>query len=325
MVKDLRVVPLGRTGLKITEFVFGAGSIGGVGSAAATRGLGINVHQGLERLTEAYELGIRVIDTADAYAGGESERTVGLWLRMRGAGDALIQTKVGNVVRGDRATVDLSAAHIRRQLARSVELLGRVDLYLAHDIDPATPLEETLTAFTAALQAAKIRAYGVSNVDVVQLESWLETAARTGLPRPEFVQNSFSLLDRGDERHLFRLIASERLGYMAFSPLAGGVLSDRYLDIPAPPAHSRIAVAGDRFYPGMYSPDNLARVARLRVLARAKGVSTAGLALAWLRTHAAVTAPIVSPSTASQWQAVRDALTVEDDDDVLFAVSELFS
>jgi aryl-alcohol dehydrogenase-like predicted oxidoreductase len=112
---------------------------------------------------------------------------------------------------------------------------------------------------------------------------------------------------------------------MAFSPLAGGVLSDRYLDVPAPPEHSRIAVAGDRFYPGMYSPDNLARVARLRVLARAKGVSTAGLALAWLRTHAAVTAPIVSPSTESQWQAVREALTVEDDDDVLFAVSELFS
>lgn len=321
----MNVVPLGRTGIKTSEFLYGAGSIGGVGSAMATRGLGITTDQGYERIIEAYELGIRAIDTSDAYGGGESEHTVGRWLTAHGCDDVLVQTKVGNVVQPNRVVVDLSARHIERQLAQSIARLGRVDLYLSHAVDESTPIEETLTAFAAALAEGTIRAYGVGNVDAPLLESWLEAAARTGLPRPEIVQNSFSLLDRGDEYHLFDLIESEGLAYLGYSPLAGGVLSDRYLDTAYPPARSRIAVAGDRYYAGMYSPENLVLVGRLRNLAQARGISTAGLALAWLRHHPVVTAPIVSPSTDAQWQAVRDALAVPVDDKVLAAVSDVFS
>jgi aryl-alcohol dehydrogenase-like predicted oxidoreductase len=323
--KPVNVVPLGRTGIKTTEFLYGAGSIGGVGSAAATRGLGITSDQGFERIIEAYELGIRAIDTSDAYGGGESERTVGRWLSTHGSGDVLVQTKVGNVVQPDRIYVDLSERHIHRQLAQSIARLGHVDLYLAHDVDENTPIEETLTAFASLLSDKTIRAYGVGNVDAPLLESWLDAAARTGLPRPEIVQNSFSLLDRGDEYRLFDLIESEGLAYLGYSPLAGGVLSDRYLDSEEPPAGSRIAVAGDRYYPGRYSPENLVLVGRLRNLAHARGVSTAGLALAWIRHHPVVTAPIVAPSTDAQWQAVRDALAVPADDKVLADVSDVFS
>ncbi|WSE35408.1 aldo/keto reductase [Amycolatopsis rhabdoformis] len=107
-------------------------------------------------------------------------------------------------------------------------------------------------------------------------------------------------------------------------PLAGGVLSDRYLDVAAPPPGSRIATAGERYYRGSYSADNLARVARLRDLARDNGFSTAGLALAWLRALPGVSAPIVSPSTEAQWQAVREAWEHNLDDGVLATVSDLF-
>ncbi|NMO51093.1 aldo/keto reductase [Actinoplanes sp. TBRC 11911] len=321
----MNVVPLGRSGIKTTEFLYGAGSIGGVGSPVATRGLGITADQGFERLIEAYELGIRGIDTADAYGGGESERTVGRWLSMHGTNDVLVQTKVGNVVEPDRVRVDLSARYIERQLSQSLTRLGCVDVCLSHAIDPETPIEETLTAFAAALQDGTIRAYGVSNVDAELLEAWLDGASRSGLPRPEIVQNGFNLLNRDDEHGLAGLIESEGLAYLAASPLAGGVLSDRYLDVAEPPPGSRIALAGDLQYPGMYSPANLARVARLRDLAGAAGISTAGLALAWLRHHPLVTAPIVSPSTDAQWQAVRDALTVPVDDQVLAEVSGIFS
>jgi aryl-alcohol dehydrogenase-like predicted oxidoreductase len=321
----MRTLPLGQTGIEITEFIFGAGSIGGVGGAVATRGLGINVEQGLGRLSEAHALGIRVIDTADTYGGGESERTVGRWLAEQRPSDVLVQTKVGGLARAGQARADLSGPHIERQLAQSIQRLGRVDLYLSHVPDPHTPIEQTLTAFAAAREAGLIRAFGVCNVDVRLLESLLGTAAGTGLPRPEWVQNGFSLLNRTDERDLLPLMGAERLGYMAFSPLAGGVLSDRYLDGAPPAPGSRIAVAGDRYYSGMYSTQNLARVARLRDIAQEKGISVAGLALAWLRAHPAVTAPIVSPSTDAQWRAVREATDAGIDDEVFTRVSTIFS
>jgi aryl-alcohol dehydrogenase-like predicted oxidoreductase len=270
----------------------------------------------MSRLTEAHEIGIRVIDTADRYAGGESERAVGRWLASHPTDDVLVQTKVG---------LDLSAANIARQLAQSVERLGRVDLYMSHAPDPSTPVEETLTAFAGALRSGRIRAYGVSNVDARLLDELLAAAGRLGLPRPEFVQNGFSLLSRDDEKDLLPLIAGAGLAYMAFSPLAGGLLSDRYLDRAAPPEGSRIALAGHLFYPGLHSPENLARVARLRDLARSHDVSTAGLALAWLRAHPAVTAPIVAPSTAAQWQAVREALALPRNDDLAAEISSLFA
>jgi 1-deoxyxylulose-5-phosphate synthase len=315
---------LGGSGIEITAFIYGAGSIGGIGSAVATRGLGIDAEQGMDRLNEAYALGIRVVDTADAYAGGASEDTVGRWLAENRPDDVLVQTKVGGIVRADQPGPDLSGPHIQRQLAQSIRRLGRVDLYLSHIPDRRTPVEETLTAFAAARDAGLIRAFGICNVDVRLLEAFLQTATTTGLPRPEFIQNGFSLLDRADEGGLLPLVTAEGLGYMAFSPLAGGVLSARYLDGAAPAPGSRIAVAGDRYYPGMHSPENLARVARLRDVARRNGISTAGLALAWLRAHPVVTASIVSPSTQAQWQAVSEAVNADINDNLLGEVSEIF-
>ncbi len=322
----MRTVSLGRTGIEITEFVFGAGSIGGLGGAAATRGLGLSAQQGLDRLSEAHDVGIRVIDTADSYGGGESERTVGRWLAERKPDGVLVQTKVGGVVRAGQGRVDLSGAHVERQLAQSIRRLGRVDLHLSHAPDPDTPVEETLTAFAAAQEAGAIRAFGVSNVDVPLLESWLEAASRTGLPRPEFVQNGLSLLNRGDERDLLPFVAAEQLGYMAFSPLAGGVLSEQYLDGGQPAPGSRIALVGERYYAGMHSTENLARVAKLSTIARELGISVSGLALAWLLNLPAVSAPIVSPSSEAQWHAVREAMAMAmaPADDVLERVSALF-
>lgn len=320
----MQTLPLGNTGIEITEFVFGAGSIGGVGGAVATRGRGIDAAAGLGRLDEAYALGIRVVDTADSYGGGDSERTVGRWLTEHDPTDVLVQTKVGTVNRDGRSGVDLSGRHIERQLAQSIQRLGRVDLYLSHVPDPDTPIEQTLTAFAAAQEAGLLRAYGVCNIDVRLLESLLATAATLGLPRPEWVQNGMSLLNRADEQDLLPLVQAEGLGYMAFSPLAGGVLSERYLDGVSPARGSRIEVAGDHYYRGMYSPENLTRVAALRDIAREQDISVAGLALAWLRAHPAGIVPIVAPSTEPQWQAVRDAIDATIDDDLEHRVSDIF-
>jgi aryl-alcohol dehydrogenase-like predicted oxidoreductase len=250
---------------------------------------------------------------------------VGRWLAEQQPEGMLVQTKVGSVWCDNRPGADLSGPHIERQLAQSIRRLGRVDLYLSHFPDPDTPIERTLAAFAAAQEAGQIRAYGVCNVDARLLESMLEAAANAGLPRPEWVQNGLNLLDRADEKDLLPLVKAESLGYMAYSPLAGGVLSDRYLDGAEPPPGSRIAVAGDLYYSGMYSERNLARVALLRDVARRIGIGVAGLALAWLRAHVAVTASIVSPSTDAQWTAVREAMDFDLGDDVVAEVSAIFA
>lgn len=318
--------PLGRTGIAVSEFVFGAGAIGGIGSSPATRAHGLSPEEGLARLDEARDLGITVIDTADAYGGGESERTVGRWLAERQVTGTLVATKVGNAIRPDGSVgVDLSPAHIARQLTQSIDRLGRVDLYLSHAPDQDTPVAQTIEAFTQARSDGKIGAYGVCNVSAAQLEEVLAAADRAGLDRPGWVQNGMSLLARSDERDVLPLVAAEGLGYTPFSPLAGGVLSDRYLDGRAPARGSRIAVAGDRYYPGMHTEANLARVAHLRDVARRHHVTVSGAALAWLRAHPLVTAPIVSPSGPGQWQAVREAVALDLSEDERAEISAIFS
>jgi aryl-alcohol dehydrogenase-like predicted oxidoreductase len=322
----MRTVQLGSSDIEISEFAFGAGSIGGIGTSPSMRAHGLNNEEGFERLDEAWALGITVFDTADAYGGGESEKTVGRWLRERQPAGAVVVTKAGLVSQPDGSPgVDLTEGHIRRQLAQSTERLGRIDLYLSHRPDPVTPIEETIAAFAAAQASGAIGAYGVSNVDRAQLEAVFEAADARGFPRPVLVENRLNLLDRGDEAELLPLITREGLGYTPFSPLAGGVLSERYLDDAAPEAGSRIAIAGAHVYKGFHTPTNLGKVAELRKLAREWSTSVSGLALAWLRDHPAITAPIVAPRTSAQWDAVHDALATRLDTARHARISEIFA
>jgi aryl-alcohol dehydrogenase-like predicted oxidoreductase len=325
----MRQVELGTTGLEVTEFFFGGAAIGGIGSAPSRVGLGMTTDEALERLDEAHELGIRVVDTANSFAGGQSERVIGRWREERERGDVLVSTKVGNVVERGQDGISLAADHIERQLALSRSRLGTVDLYLTHAVDAYTPLEETLTAFAAAIDDGQIKAFGCSNLTVHEAEAWLLAADRAGLPRPGWVQNEFSLVSRTGERDLLPLLAGEGVGFVAYSPLAGGVLSDRFLgadleSLPQPPAGSRLAVA-PAMYTGAFTLQNLARVASVERIARDCDVSIAALALAWLRHHPLVTATVVSPRRTKQWDAVTEALGTDLDGDLAERISAVFA
>jgi len=304
----VRQVPLGASGFMVSEFVFGAGSIGGVGASASTRGFGLSGLEAEKRLDEAWELGITMLDTADSYGGGQSEIIVGDWLKDRQPAGMVVGSKVGLVSNPDGTRGrDLSRARIEGQLKQSIDRLGRVDLYLTHAPDPNTPVEETVGTFSEMQDAGLIKAYGVSNVDARLLTEVLETADRHGWHRPVTIENRLNLLDRSDEEEILPMVSSEQLGYTPFSPLAGGVLSERYLDGAVPEEGSRIAVAGHLYYQGFHTPENLERVTALREVARDMGTSVSGLALAWLRDHPAITAPIVAPRTSAHWDAVHDA------------------
>jgi aryl-alcohol dehydrogenase-like predicted oxidoreductase len=256
-------------------------------------------------LDAAWEAGITAYDTADAYGGGRSESYLGSWLRSKGADvrdRIVLTTKTFNPM-SDGADSGLGAARVQRQLETSLERLGvdAVDLYLAHAMDPATSVAETIGAFEQLAAAGKIRAYGGSNVDV----GWLEEALRHG--RPSCVQNAHSLLERGDEAGVLRVVAREGLAYTPFSPLAGGWLTGKYRRDEEPPAGSRMTLRPepyvhlkeDRVY------DALEAFAER---ARERGTTSAALAIAWLLGHPQVTAVVVGPRRPEQLRPALEAL-----------------
>jgi len=304
---------LGLSGISVTRVVLGCGNFGGVGSAPAFFGQGIPRDEAFRIMDAAWELGIRTFDTADAYGGGRSETWIGEWLEAKGAAvrdEIVVETKTFNPL-SDGADRGLSRARIRRQIEGSLARLGleRVPLYMAHAFDPDTPQEETLQAFDELVRAGTVGAVGASNFTAEQLAEAVEIAELEGLARYEWVQNSFSLLDQGDAETVFPVCHEHGLGYEAFGPLAGGWLAGRYRRGQPYPEGSRMTQRpeGYRRYESDEVFDALEAFERE---ARERGVSTAGLALAWLLAVPEATAVVVGPTRAEQLEPVREALSL---------------
>jgi aryl-alcohol dehydrogenase-like predicted oxidoreductase len=167
-------------------------------------------------------------------------------------------------------------------------------MYLTHDQDRDTPIENTLGALDELVRAGKVGAIGASNVDGAGLEVALETSARRGLARFEWVQNSYSLLDRDAERDVLPLCAERGLGFTPFSPLAGGWLTGKYRAGEPPPPGSRMTQRPEG-YRHLDSSATYRGLDLLRVAAEERGVDSATLALAWVLSHPLVTAVVVGP------------------------------
>jgi aryl-alcohol dehydrogenase-like predicted oxidoreductase len=293
---------LGRSGVELPRVALGCGNFGGVGSSPAYFGQGLSEDQAFALMDAAWALGVTHFDTADAYGGGRSEQAIGRWIASRGLKPQLT-TKTYNPM-SDGADHGLAPARVERQLRSSLERLGveRVELYLAHDFDPAVPLPETLAAFDALRAAGMIRAYGVSNFDAGQLEAAM--AAGT----PEAIQNSHSLLERADEERVLPLCAAREVAYLAFSPLAGGWLTGKYRRDHEFPAGSRMTQRPEP-YEQLVSPRTFDALEALESRARERGMSMAGLALAWLLADDRVGQIVVGPGRPEHLEPVREALS----------------
>jgi aryl-alcohol dehydrogenase-like predicted oxidoreductase len=304
---------LGRSGISVSRIILGCGNFGGVGSAPALFGQGIAREEAPRIMDAAWELGITTFDTADAYGGGRSETWIGEWLATKGSDvrDAItIETKTFNPMDAgeDRG---LSRRRILRQIETSLGRLGleRVPLYMAHSPDADTPVEETLSAFDELVAAGKVGAVGASNFTAEQLAEAVEVSELEGLTRYECVQNSFSLLEQADAETVFPVCHEHALGYEVHSPLAGGWLAGRYRRGAAYPEGSRMAQRPDgyRHFETDAVFDALEAFERE---ALGRGVSMAGLALAWLLGVPDVTAVVVGPTRAEQLEPVREALAL---------------
>jgi aryl-alcohol dehydrogenase-like predicted oxidoreductase len=305
---------LGSTDLTIPRLILGCGNFGGVGSAPEFYGMGEDEAQACAIMDRALELGITVLDTANSYGGGRSEAYIGRWLRAKGSrvrDHLILSSKVFNPVGPGPGDRGLSRAHILRQIDASLARLqtDRLDMYLTHEPDPDVPLEETLGALDEIVRAGKVRWVGASNIEPWRLASALDISASRGLARYEWVQNSYSLVDRAQEREMFPLCAARGVGFTAFSPLGGGWLTGKYTQPGAYPEGSRMTLRPEP-YRRLERPEIFTGLAALADEARARGVEMSALALAWALRHPQIDAAILGPRRPAHLDAAVAALEI---------------
>ena len=306
---------LGGTGVTVSRIALGCGGFGGIGSAPEFFGKGESEEEAFGIMDAACEMGVTLFDTADAYGGGRSEAAIGKWLRAKGRSArarAVLTTKVFHSVAGDPRDRGLSRDRIVRQIRGSQERLGveRIDLYMIHEPDPRTPLEETLGAFDALVRSGDVGAVGACNIDASMLQRGLGISDSCGYARFGWVQNSYSLLDREAENDLLPLCARERLGFTPFSPLMGGWLTGKYARSSAPAAGSRMTLRPEP-YRRFDRQTTYRGLECFAGAARDRGVDLPTLAIAWLLAKPEVDAVIVGPRRPEHLEPARRALALE--------------
>ena len=306
---------LGRTGLKVSRLGLGCGNFGGVGSDPRFYGQGESETEAFALMDRALEIGVNFFDTADAYGGGRSESFIGRWLKTKDASVVdriLVSSKAFNPVGDGPNDRGLSRRHLKRQVERSLKRLGieTLDMFLIHEPDPETPLEETLEALDDLIHAGKIHYIGASNIEGFRLAKALGVSERNRVNRFEWVQNGYSLLDRAPERDVLPLCAEESLGFTPFSPLAGGWLTGKYASADSFPAGSRMTLRPEP-YAHLRNDVVLRAIAAFGERARERGVSMAALAIAWVLSHPRTTAVILGPRRPAHLDPAEEALSIQ--------------
>jgi aryl-alcohol dehydrogenase-like predicted oxidoreductase len=299
-IPTMRNKPLGRTGLFVSELCLGTMTFGG--STGIWGQIGDLQQADAERLVgQALDAGINFIDTADIYAGGASEQITGQALKN-------LKVPRENVVVASKVFGDTSPGPNGRGASRSHILDGvkaslkrlqleHIDLYQIHGFDPATPIEETVRALDMLVRQGHVRYIGVSNWAAWQIVKALGIAERQGLSRFESLQAYYTVAGRDLERELIPMLASEGVGLLVWSPLAGGLLSGKF-------SRGQPGAAGSRRSQFDFPPVNRDRafdcVDAMRPMAAARGVSVAQIALAWLLHQPQVTSVIIGAKRPEQ-------------------------
>ncbi|VDC25258.1 aldo/keto reductase [Pseudogemmobacter humi] len=252
----------------------------------------------LATLDAAWEAGITHFDTANIYGSGVSESVIGTWLRTRGhtgGSGPVIATKAG-IVDGPPRRFDNSAACLRSELEASLKRLGcdHVGLFYIHRREAARPLEEVVGTLSRLIEEGKIGGYGLSEIAPATLR------AAHAIHPVTAVQNEYSLWSRQPELGLIRACADLGVTFVAFSPLARGMLGDT----PLPRPTDGFRGANPRFTGANFAA-NTALVDGFRAFCRARGWTTAAAALAWVLHRDEHVIPIPGTRSArhlADWQ-----------------------
>lgn len=291
---------VGRTGVKVSSLCFGTMSFGDTADEAES-----------ERMfRRALSVGINFFDCADVYAGGRSEEILGGLIQ--GMRDELVITsKVFGKTGEDPNARGLSRRHMTRAVEASLKRLktDRLDFYFVHQFDPDTPIEETLQGLDDLVRRGLILYPAVSNWAAWQIMKAQGIAARGHLTRFELMQPMYNLVKRQAEVELLPMAKGEQIGVIPYSPLGGGLLSGKY-STRAKPETGRLVE--NSMYAKRYEPSSYFETAeRFTAYAEEHGVHPATLAVAWVGSHPAVTAPIIGARNVEQLEPSLAAATFE--------------
>jgi aryl-alcohol dehydrogenase-like predicted oxidoreductase len=283
----MRYVKLGSTGLEISPICLGCMSYGV--PDRGTHAWTLDEEASRPFIRQALEAGINFFDTANVYSDGTSEEIVGRALReFANRDEIVVATKVHGRMRKGANGAGLSRKAILTEIDHSLRRLGMeyVDLYQIHRFDPKVPVEETMEALHDVVKAGKARYIGASSMYAWQFAKMQHAAERNGWTAFVSMQNHYNLLYREEEREMLPLCLDTGVGVIPWSPLARGRLTRPW---DAATARSET----DEFGETLYQPDDERIVEAVATVAEARGVTRAQVALAWVRRHPAVDAPII--------------------------------
>ena len=314
----MEYVNLGRTGLRVSRLCLGTMTFG----STAWRPWILPEDAGRPFIRRALDAGINFFDTADMYSRGVSEEIVGRALNEFTIREQVVIATKAFFPMGDGPNDrGLSRKHLFDAIDASLRRLGTdyVDLYQIHRFDPHTPIEETLEALNDIVRAGKARYIGASSMYAWQFARMLQVSERRGWARFVSMQNHYNLVYREEEREMLPLCRAEGVGIIPWSPLARGFLAGnrvRSAGSEAKKGGETLRAQTDEYAQSLYYADADFRVVdRVVEIARARGVTPAQVALAWILRQPGVTAPIIGVTKIEQLDEAVAALDVALDDE----------
>jgi aryl-alcohol dehydrogenase-like predicted oxidoreductase len=268
------------------------------------------------------EAGINFFDCADIYNGGESEEILGDCIKDC-RDELVITSKVFGQTGKDINSKGLSRRHIKLAVEDSLRRLktDRIDIYFVHQFDQLTAVEETLRALDDLVHEGKILYPAASNWAAWQVEKALGISAKEGLSSFACIQPMYNLVKRQAEVEILPMAAEERLGVITYSPLGAGLLTGKYSG--ASRAEDGRLVSNE-MYKKRYGEEEYFEIAdRFCNYAKERGVHPATLAVAWVKAHPAVTAPIIGARNLEQLELSLAAADLELTAEERCAISEI--
>lgn len=338
----MQKIKLGSSDLQVSRICLGTMTFGEQNTEAEAH----------SQLDYALERGINFIDTAEMYpvmpraqTQGATERCIGSWIKKSGRrSDVILATKVAGPapsmkwIRNGQNNLDAANIHAAVNDSLSRLQTDYIDLYQLHwpsrnvpifgqtSFNPEAerdhvPIDETLSVLDELVKAGKIRHVGVSNESAWGVSEFIKQAETKGLPRIVSIQNGYHLANRSFESALDETCFHENVGMLAYSPLAFGQLTAKYIEDPE--AQGRLTIFPPQWSPRYLLPTVVEASRRYAALARANGMTPTELALAWCYSRWFIASTIIGATTMTQLKENIDAFSVKLSDEVIKGVNAI--
>ena len=291
---------LGKTGIEVSELCLGTMSFGGQADEK----------ESAKVFKQCREAGINFFDCANVYEKGESETILGKLIQGN-RNDLVITSKAYFPTSNDVNARGGTRKHIMTAINESLNRLNTdyIDIYFLHRFDDLTPIEETLRVLEDLVKSGKVLYLGASNFAAWQIAKAVGISEKNCWNRFECIQPMYNLVKRQAEVEIFPMAVSENIGVINYSPTGGGLLSGKYAGIKRPKIGRLIE---NKMYEARYNDSKMFDVAeKFATLSKKLGYSPISLAIAWAKSHPAVTAPIIGGRNTEQLKDSIDSLKIE--------------